>query len=64
MRLGDAEVHWEALRETHTAMPPWGPPVRHAALSQLPASTGTPEPAPLDHPHATGECPPPFQVQL
>lgn len=35
------------------------PPVWHAALPQLSASTGTAEPAPLDRPHAPGECHPP-----
>lgn len=63
MRLGDAEVYWEALgrqRGVFTPpLPPGTPPVWHAALPQLPASAGTPEPAPLDHPNTTGECPPP-----
>lgn len=35
------------------------PPVRHAALPQLPASAGAAEPPPLDWPHAPGECHPP-----
>lgn len=63
VRLGDAEVYWEALgrqRGVFTPpLPPGTPPVWHAALPQLPASAGTPEPAPLDHPNTTGECPPP-----
>lgn len=37
------------------------PPVRHAALPQLPASAGAAEPTLLDRPHAPGECHPPPQ---